>query len=98
MKNKNPTWQDRIVTDLLILAGKPTIKGTRISVELIMELLDGGRSEADIIRRSSHITLKDIQACREYAACLWLLLAAVNIFTSYEDITAAQVPSPRYFF
>ncbi len=65
---KNPIWQDRIVTDPLILAGKPTIKGTRISVELIMELLDGGRSEADIIRRYSHITLKDIQACREYAA------------------------------
>ncbi len=35
-------WQDRIVTDPLILAGKPTIKGTRISVELVMELLDGG--------------------------------------------------------
>ena len=64
---KNPIWQDRIVTDPLILAGKPTIKGTRISVELIMELLDGGRSEADIIRRYSHITLKDIQAW-EYAA------------------------------
>ena len=65
---KNPIWQDRIVTDPLILAGKPTIKGTRISVELIMELLDGGRSEADIIRSYSHITLKDIQVCREYAA------------------------------
>ena len=56
---KYPIWQDRIVTDPLILAGKPTIKGTRISVELVMELLDGGRSEADIIRRYSHITLKD---------------------------------------
>ena len=42
MKNENPSWQDRIVIDPLILAGKPTIKGTRISVELIMELLDGG--------------------------------------------------------
>lgn len=39
---KNPIWRGRIVTDPLILAGKPTIKGTRISVELIMELLDGG--------------------------------------------------------
>ncbi|MYF75094.1 MAG: DUF433 domain-containing protein, partial [Gemmatimonadetes bacterium] len=29
MINKNPIWQDRIVTDPLILAGKPTIKGTR---------------------------------------------------------------------
>ena len=45
MKNKNPIWQDRIVIDPLILAGKPTIKGTRISVELIMELLDGGAAK-----------------------------------------------------
>ena len=68
MKNKNPIWQNRIVTDPLILAGKPTIKGTRISVELIMELLDGGRSEADIIRMYSHITPEDIRACRDYAS------------------------------
>lgn len=39
-----------------------------ISVELVMELLDGGRSEADIIRMYSHLTPEDIRACREYAA------------------------------
>ena len=33
-----------------------------------MELLDGGRSEADIIRMYSHLTPEDIRACREYAA------------------------------
>ena len=68
MAVNKPIREDRIVTDPLILAGKPTIKGTRISVELIMELLDGGRSEADIIRMYSHIASEDIQACREYAA------------------------------
>ena len=41
---KDAIWRDRIVKDPLILAGKPTVKGTRISVELIVELLDGGRS------------------------------------------------------
>ena len=46
MTVNKPIREDRIVTDPLILAGKPTVKGTRISVELIMELLDGGRSEA----------------------------------------------------
>lgn len=65
---KDAIWRDRIVKDPLILAGKPTVKGTRISVELIVELLDGGRSEADIIRMYSHITPEDIRACREYAA------------------------------
>ena len=33
-----------------------------------MELLDGGRSEADIIRMYSHIAPGDIRACRKYAA------------------------------
>ena len=68
MTVNKPIGGNRIVTDPLILAGKPTIKGTRISVELIMELLDGGRSEADVIRMYSHITSEDIRACREYAA------------------------------
>ncbi len=67
-KNQPPIWQERIVTDPLILAGKPTVRGTRISVELVMELLDGGRSEADIIRMYSHLIPEDIRACREYAA------------------------------
>ena len=67
-KNQPSIWRERIVTDPLILAGKPTVKGTRISVELIMELLDGGRSEADIIRMYSHITPEDIRACQQYAA------------------------------
>ena len=61
---KDTSWRDRIIKDPLILAGNPTVKGTRISVEL----LDGGRSEADVIRRYSHITPEDIRACREYAA------------------------------
>lgn len=34
---KGASWRDRIVKDPLILAGKPTVKGTRISVELIVE-------------------------------------------------------------
>ena len=32
-KHQPPIWQERIVTDPLILAGKPTVKGTRISVD-----------------------------------------------------------------
>ena len=67
-KNQPPIWKERIVTDPLILAGKPTVRGTRISVELVMELLVGGRSEADIIRMYSHLIPEDIRACREYAA------------------------------
>lgn len=82
-KNQPPICQERIVTDPLILAGKPTVRGTRISVELVMELLDGGRSEADIIRMYSHLTPEDIRACREYAAT-----GAKLSSVTWEDIDA----------
>lgn len=61
-------WRSRIVKTPGILAGKPCIRGTRISVELVDELLRGGRSPEDIRRRHSHVSLADIEACRKYAA------------------------------
>ncbi len=62
-------WQDRIVKDPSILAGKPTVKGTRISVELVVDLLDAGVwSEADILRNYPRLTSEDLEACRMYAA------------------------------
>ena len=65
----NGDWQSRIVKTPGILAGKPCIRGTRISVELVDELLRGGRSPEDIQRHHfSHISLADIEACRKYAA------------------------------
>lgn len=45
-----PLCQDRIVKDPQILGGKPIVKGTRLSVELITNELERGRTEADIIR------------------------------------------------
>ena len=65
----NDDWQSRIVKTPGILAGKPCIRGTRISVELVDELLRGGRSPEEIQRyHFSHISLADIEACRQYAA------------------------------
>lgn len=45
-----PLCQDQIVKDPQILGGKPIVKGTRLSVELITNELERGRTEADIIR------------------------------------------------
>ena len=42
-------WQDYIVSDKQILLGKPTIKGTRISVELVLELFSIGWTEQQIL-------------------------------------------------
>lgn len=59
-------WQDHIVSDKEILLGKPTIKGTRISVELILELLSTGWSEKMILEGYPQLTDKDIKAVYGY--------------------------------
>lgn len=60
-------WRSRIVADTNALVGKPVIKGTRISVELVMDLLAGGYSPDQIRQQYDHLTLDDIQACLAYA-------------------------------
>ena len=59
-------WQDRIVCDPEILGGKPTIKGTGISVALVNQLLRGGYTLKTIIGNYLHVTEEDIEACRRY--------------------------------
>ncbi len=49
-------WRDRIVSDPEILVGKPTIKGTRISVGLLLDRLADGWSMDDILTSYPHIT------------------------------------------
>lgn len=56
------TWRDRIVADPNVLAGKPVIKGTRIAVEFVLELLAEHWTHADILRNYPHLSEEDIQA------------------------------------
>jgi uncharacterized protein (DUF433 family) len=58
---------DRIEVNPKVLVGKPVIRGTRISVELIFELLAGGWSFDDIRQNYPQVTLEDIRACFAYA-------------------------------
>jgi uncharacterized protein (DUF433 family) len=60
--------EDRIVIDPAILAGKPVIRGTRLAVDLIVELLAQGWSEAEILENYADITHEDISACLHYAS------------------------------
>lgn len=50
-------WQDRIVVDPEILVGKPVVKGTRLAVEFIIDLLAQGWTEAEILRNYPGLTL-----------------------------------------
>jgi uncharacterized protein (DUF433 family) len=55
-------WKERITVNSDILAGKSIIKGTRISVELVMERLADGWSVADILESYPHLTREDVLA------------------------------------
>jgi uncharacterized protein (DUF433 family) len=59
---------DRIVCNPAVLAGKPCIKGTRISVEFILELVASGGSRDEILRVYSHVTAEDVEQALRYAA------------------------------
>ena len=62
---------DRVVIDPEVLVGKPIIKGTRIPVQLIIELLANGRSEKQILKEYSQLKEGDIKAALLYASnCL----------------------------
>ena len=58
---------ERIVIDPRVLAGKPIIKGTRISAEFILELLSSGMAMEDILKEYLHLTREDILAALDYA-------------------------------
>ncbi len=59
---------ERIEINSSILSGKPIIKGTRISVEFILELLSSGMSTESIIKEYPHLSKQDILAAVNYAA------------------------------
>jgi uncharacterized protein (DUF433 family) len=61
-------WQERIVIDPAVLVGKPTVRGTRISVEWVVDLLAAGWSVEQILENYPHLTREDIQACLSYAS------------------------------
>ncbi len=59
---------DRIVSNPAVLGGKPCIKGTRISVEFILELVASGASRADILKAYPHLAAEDVEQALRYAA------------------------------
>jgi len=59
---------ERIVIDPEIMGGKPVIKGTRITVELILRLLAEGLTVEEILEDYPHLTDEDIRAALLYAS------------------------------
>ena len=67
MTTERAQYQDRIVTDPEILVGKPTVKGTRIPVELVLAHLAQNPDLADLFAAYPRLTVEDVKACLAYA-------------------------------
>lgn len=60
-------YKDYIVSDHRVLLGKPVIKGTRLSVEMILRKLGEGAATADLISMYPHLDKESIQAVLQYS-------------------------------
>ena len=61
------TWNERIAVDPDVVAGKPVIRGTRIAVEFVIDLMARGWTTDQILREYDHLTPEDVRACLSYA-------------------------------
>ena len=61
-------WRERITLDPAVLVGKSVVKGTRLAVEFIIDLLAQGWTVEEVLRNYPGITREDVQACLAYAS------------------------------
>ncbi len=59
---------ERIISNPDILHGKPCIRGTRISIEFILELMASGGTRDQILKDYPYLTVEDIEEALRYAA------------------------------
>ena len=58
---------ERIVLNPNVMAGKPVIRGTRLTAEFILNLLAHGAKDSEILNEYKGLTIEDIQACILFA-------------------------------
>lgn len=61
-------WKTRIFTNPGVLAGKPIVAGTRISVGLILDCMASGWSVGEVVAAYPHIVPEDVSAALAFAA------------------------------
>ncbi|HEX8350015.1 MAG TPA: DUF433 domain-containing protein [Hymenobacter sp.] len=64
------TYHERITADHRVMLGKPVIKGTRLTVELLLGKMAQGATVVDLLAMYPHLEAADIQAVLEYAAAV----------------------------
>lgn len=68
VRNMGYLLQERIEINPEVMVGKPVIRGTRITVELILRKLSEGATSEDLLDAYPRLTKEDIQAALAYAA------------------------------
>ena len=64
-------WREHIVVDPAVLVGKPVIRGTRISVELLLDRFADGWSYDEVLAAYPHLTREQVQAAVTFASALF---------------------------
>jgi uncharacterized protein (DUF433 family) len=64
---ERPDYRERIVCDPGVLVGKPRVKGTRVSVELVLDFLSQEPDLDEFFAAYPHLTLADVRAVLAYA-------------------------------
>ena len=59
---------DRIVLNPRVMVGKPIVRGTRLTVEYVLNLMAHGATESEILAEYDGLTRADLQACLLFAA------------------------------
>jgi uncharacterized protein (DUF433 family) len=70
MSNETHVLTDRIVQDPTNLVGKPVVRGTRISVEVILEYLTHNPNFDELLLDYPRLTMDDVRACLAFAQTL----------------------------
>lgn len=70
MQRERPLYRDHIIADPNILLGKPVVKGTRISVQTVLEQLADNPDVNELFAAFPRLTLDDVRACLDYASAL----------------------------
>lgn len=60
-------WRERITADPTVLVGKPVVRGTRLAVEFVLDLIASGWAFEQILRNYPRLSQEDILACVAYA-------------------------------
>jgi uncharacterized protein (DUF433 family) len=70
IKIEHTTYADRIVQDPAILSGRPVVKGTRISVEVVLDYLANNTDFKELFADYPRLTMDDVKACFAFAQAL----------------------------